>query len=340
MQASQDIQELEPGDLIARSGIRIPHLKLIVALDDHGQISSAAAHLNMSQPAASRMLTEIESILDAPLCERLPRGIELTPYGAAFASRARSILTELKEAEREIRDLRSGAGGSVSIGAVTAPAAQIIIPAIRSVRRQFPRIHINLQVETSTELARDLMASRIDFMLARIPDDMNPRLFETREALVERACLVVRRGHPLAGRASVELRELLDYEWVMQPPGSLLNRTVERLFLDEAIPLPEGAVSTSSLLMTMLMVQESDAIAPMALDVAAPFFRDKGPRALVTLPIERPFNVQPYSLITLRGRKLSPAARTVFDAVSDEVERFRAALSSAPAQNQRIQVAQ
>ncbi len=69
--------ELEPGDLIARSGIRIPHLKLIVALDDHGQISSAATHLNMSQPAASRMLTEIESILDAPLCDRLPRGIEL-----------------------------------------------------------------------------------------------------------------------------------------------------------------------------------------------------------------------------------------------------------------------
>ncbi len=143
------------------------------------------------------------------------------------------------------------------------------------------------------------------------------------------------------GGASVKLRELLDYEWVMQPPGSLLNRTVERLFLDEAIPLPEARFPRHRCLMTMLMVQESDAIAPMALDVAAPFIRDKGPRALVTLPIERPFNVQPYSLITLRGRKLSPAAPgPFFDAVWSEVERSRAALSSAPAQNQRIQFAQ
>ena len=310
-------------DLLARGGIRIPHLKLIVALDDYGQISAAASVLNFSQPAASRMLSEIESILEAPLYERLSRGVALTQFGKAFAGRARTILLELREAARELSDLRSGAGGTVFLGAVTAPAVQIIIPAVRQVRVDFPRIQINLQVETSTELAKDLVASRIDFMLARIPDDMNMRLFDAREVGVERACLVVRRQHPLAARKEVRISHLVDFEWVMQPPGSLLNRTVERLFLSASVPLPDRIVSTSSLLMTMMMVQETDAIAPIAYEVAAPFVEGHGDKSLVILPLAEEINVQPFSLITLRGRQLSPAAQTMFQAVSAEIDRLK-----------------
>jgi DNA-binding transcriptional LysR family regulator len=248
--------------------------------------------------------------------------VALTPIGKAFAGRARTILIELREAARELSDLRSGAGGSVFIGAVTAPAVQIIIPAVRRVRQDFPRIQINLQVETSTELAKDLVASRIDFMLARIPDDMNMRLFDAREVGFERACLVVRRKHPLASKSSVTISDLIDFEWVMQPPGSLLNRTVERLFLAAGIPLPDRIVSTSSLLMTMMMVQESDAIAPIAYEVAAPFVDGHGDKSLVILPLQEDINVQPFSLITLRGRQLSPAAQTMFQAVSREIDRL------------------
>jgi DNA-binding transcriptional LysR family regulator len=127
-------------DQLARTGIRIPHLKLMVSLDDYGQISAAASVLNMSQPAASRMLSDMETILEAPLYERLPRGIALTPYGKAFARRSRTILLELREASREISDLKNGTGGSVFLGAVTAPAVQIVIPAIRQVRERFPRV--------------------------------------------------------------------------------------------------------------------------------------------------------------------------------------------------------
>jgi DNA-binding transcriptional LysR family regulator len=140
---------------------------------------------------------------------------------------------------------------------------------------------------------------------------------------VERACLVVRRQHPLASRREVAIADLIEFEWVMQPPGSLLNRTVERLFLSAGVPLPDKIVSTSSLLMTMMMVQETDAIAPIAYEVAAPFVDGHGVKSLVILPLEEQINVQPFSLITLRGRQLSPAARTMFQAVSNEIDRLK-----------------
>ncbi len=223
-------------------------MRMIVALEDSGQISAAAHVLNISQPAASRMIAEMEDILGVPLCRRLPRGVELTPFGAALARRARTMLLELREVDREISDLKSGKGGAVFLGAVTAPAIGLAVPAIRRIRKNFPRIEISVQVDTSGVLARELLASRHDFIIARIPDDLNPRLFDARVIGIEKACLIVRRGHPLADGRTVELEQLTNYDWVFQPGGSLLRRTIETIFMSRNVPLPDRILNTTSLL--------------------------------------------------------------------------------------------
>ncbi|MFX4493773.1 hypothetical protein ABTA45_19965, partial [Acinetobacter baumannii] len=79
------------------------------------------------------MLTEMETILKAQLCERISRGVALTAFGRAFARRARTILLELREVDRELSALKSGTGGSVFLGAVTAPAISLAVPAIQQV---------------------------------------------------------------------------------------------------------------------------------------------------------------------------------------------------------------
>ena len=311
---------IESGGNLLKSGLKLSHMRVIVALHDHGQISAAAQVLNVSQPAVSRMIADMESILGVSLCNRLPRGVELTPYGLALARRARAILLELREVDREISDLRTGKGGAVFLGAVTAPAIELAVPAIRKVRRDFPRIEISVQVETSGVLARELLASRHDFIIARIPDDLNPRLFETRVIGIEKACLIVRRGPPLADGRTVETEQLSGYDWVFQPGGSLLRRTIERIFMNYNAPLPDRILNTTSLLLTLVMVAQSDAIAPVALDVAK-FInaRDGLAGAIEILPIPFEIDVQPYSLIMARNRALSPASKILYDHILREV---------------------
>ncbi|MEQ1953138.1 LysR family transcriptional regulator [Mesorhizobium sp. CN2-181] len=307
-------------DTLLRSGLKLAHMRMIVALDDHGQVSAAAQMLGMSQPAASRMISEMEGILKVALCERLSRGVGLTPYGQVLARRARAILLELREVDREISDLRLGKGGSVFLGAVTAPAIELAVPAIRKMREKNPRLEVNIQVETSAVLARELLASRHDFIIARIPDDLNPRLFESREIGVERACLIVRRGHPLAGCGMVPAERLADYDWVFQPAGSLLRRTMERIFLSRNVPLPERMLSTGSLLLTLVMVAQSDAIAPVSVEVARFIGGENGlAGAIDTLPVEFEIDVQPYSLIKMRNRELSPAAASLYRYIIGEI---------------------
>ncbi|MBY5626183.1 LysR family transcriptional regulator [Rhizobium leguminosarum] len=306
-------------DSLLRAGLKLNHLRMIVAIEDSGQISAAADVLNISQPAASRMLSEMESITKTSLYERVARGVVLTTFGAALARRARKILLELREASREIGELKSGKGGSVFIGAVTAPAMSLVVPAINKVRKAYPGIEINIQVETSNVLARELLAARHDFIIGRIPDDLNPRLFEVTEIGIERACLIVRSSHPLMKQKTSSLADVKDYDWVFQPPGTLLRRTIEDLFLSRGVALPENIVNTSSLLLTCAIICETDAIAPVAVDVAQ-FLASQGSNAsdVRMLPIDFDINVKPYSMITARERALPPSARLLYDIILEE----------------------
>ncbi|ESW70353.1 LysR family transcriptional regulator [Mesorhizobium sp. M0761] len=314
------------GETLLRSGLSLRHMRMIAALDDHGRVSAAAQVMNISQPAASRMISEMEAVLEVKLCERLPRGITLTPYGKALARRARSILLEMREADREISELKAGKGGSVFLGAVTAPAIELAVPAIREIRRLYPRIEITMQVETSNVLARELIATRHDFIIARVPEDLNPRLFESRVIGVEKACLIVRRGHPLSnghplnnGKA-VRLEDTAAFDWVFQSGGSPLRQAMESNFLNRNIALPDRILNTSSLLLTLVMVAQSDAIAPVSIQVAKFIQNPDGlAGAIDVVQTEFDIEVRPYSLITVKNRVLSPAAKMLHDFILREV---------------------
>ena len=319
---------------LLRGGLKLGHMRMIVALGEHAKVSAAAHVLNISQPAASRMIAEMEDILGVELCQRLPRGIALTPAGQALARRARTVLLEMREADREIADLKSGKGGSVFLGSVTAPAIELAVPAIRRIRERHPRLEINIQVETSNVLARELLASRHDFIIARIPDDLNPRLFESKVIGIEKACLIVRRGHPLLGRAHVPLESLAAFDWVFQPAGTLLRRTIESIFISRNAALPERILNTTSLLLTMVMVAQSDAIASVSVEVANFIRSDQGlAGAIEILPVDFEIVVQPYSLITAKNRLLSPAAQMLYREIEESIGGGRSAAGGVSAAN-------
>jgi DNA-binding transcriptional LysR family regulator len=314
-----DVEETAPGGgATPTNRLKLSHLRMIVALEEHEMVSAAAAATNISQPAASRMIAEMETLLNAPLCERLARGVRLTPLGQSLARHARSVLLQLAQAEREISDLRDGRAGSAALGAVTGPAIDLAAPAVAKLRALRPQIELTIKIDASNVLARDLLAARLDFIIARVPDDLNPRLFNCFTIGVEEACLIVRRGHPLTGRGPVSVKELAGHEWVIQPRGTPLRRTIETMFLAENVPMPERLSNTTSLLLTMIMVAKSNAIAPISVEAAKFMAQFPGGGPVEILPTQQLIVVQPYSLIAVRNRALSPAAQSVYEFIREE----------------------
>ncbi|QDL94045.1 LysR family transcriptional regulator (plasmid) [Paroceanicella profunda] len=303
-------------DRLVRRGMRLPHLRLMAALESTGQISAAATALAMSQPAASRLCAEMEEMTGVTLYRRTGRGVELTVYGQRLARRARTILRELDEADREITELRSGLSGRVRIGAVTGAAIELLLPAIRQARVNYPGIDISVEVGTSDELCGILDSGRIDFFLGRIPATRELRRYGAEFLAEEPVSLVVRPGHPLLRQNPVRLEDCVRYDWVMQPEGTLLRRTVEDRLQQLAVALPAKVLSTSSLLLTLITISQTNAITPVARSVAD-FFgasAEFGAR-LEALPLAQVITISPYSIVSLPGQSLSPASQIIHDLV-------------------------
>ena len=303
-----------PQNLLTR-GMKLSHLQIMAAFAETGQIGRAAALLGIAQPAASRLMSEIEAMLGVPVRARAGRGVVLTEAGRTLADRAARVMQELAEAAREVGEIASGGVGRVRIGAVTAPALDIVLPALRRARLTHPGIACEVEVAASDILCAQLAAGALDFAIGRVPATVERGLFEAREIAPEPVALVVRRGHPLALSTPVRAVDLLAYDWVMPGADSPLAQAVLTRLSALGLPRPGLHLSTSSFLLTLAVLRQGDVVAPMARAVAAQFAT--GPDApFVQIGPDLQISVAPYSLLTRKGARLTAAAETVLSLIS------------------------
>ncbi|WP_181409857.1 LysR family transcriptional regulator [Martelella alba] len=307
-------------DEFIRRGLRFSQLRLISILERSGQISAAAAQLGMTQSAASRLLGELEHTVGAKLYDRHGRGVVLTEIGYAIAQRAVVILHQLDESHREIAQMAAGARGSVRMGAVTGPSLEIVMPVIRELRRDYPEIELTVQVDTSDKLSEALFSYNLDFYLGRLPEDMDAKTVTMRPIGFEPVSLMARLDHPLASADTLSIGDCLDYDWVLQPAGSPLRRSIEVHLLAHGLMLPKHILVTTSALLTLAIISETDAISPVARPVAAFFQKDGilGGR-VCQLPLKEEINVSPYSLIQRADGSPSPPVWRVLTLIEKQL---------------------
>jgi DNA-binding transcriptional LysR family regulator len=299
-------------DLLAR-GLKLSHLRILAALARTGQIGLAAADLGITQPAASRLLAEVEGLTGHPVHRRDGRGVALTEAGARLATRAARSLAELTDAGRDLSESAEGRHGHVALGAVTGPALDLVLPALRAARLALPRVSVEVEVGPSDLLADLLLSARLDFTLARVPPGRDPALFDLRPVGPEPVSLVTRAGHALTGRTDLRPEDLLAYDWVMPGPDAILTRSVRTRLSALGLPDPAGRLSTSSFLLTLALIRQSNAIAPLATAVARRFAEPGSPYAV--LPLDLAITVAPFGLLTRAGAALPPAACRLRDLI-------------------------
>lgn len=288
-------------------GLKLSHLRLLAALAETGQIGLAADRLQIAQPAASRLLAEIERIIATPVHIRTGRGIALSPIGTSLALRAQRVQTELRDAAREISEMTSGQTGHIRLGAVTGPAIDRVLPVLQAARRTAPDLTVEVIVAPSDVLGEQLLAGKLDFAIGRLPQDQTRALFDMVPIATEHVSLVVRRDHPLAQRSPLKPADLMAFDWLMPPRASILTRAVLARLRAHGLPEPQQHLSTASFLLIFALLQQSNAIAPLARAVAQTYVA--GPDAgYVLLNIDLGIEVEAFGLLTRAGAILPPAA--------------------------------
>lgn len=288
------------------------HLRLLAEMDQTGALGLAAARIGIAQPAASRLLADMEAILGLSLHERQGRGLKLTAAGLTLARRAARIEIELADAARDLAEAATGRAGVVRVGAVTGPALSLVMPTLITLQSDLPDFRAEVTVATSVTLCELLREGRLDFAIARLSPGESQ--LEAHVLAVEPLSLVVRRGHPLLVRPILSLDDLLEFDWVMGDDETLLTQTVVSRLAELALPLPKRRISTSSFLFTLALLNQTDAIAPLATPVVDSFAGNPSV-PFISLPIDLGLSVAPFSLVTRIGAQMTPTAQRLVDAV-------------------------
>ncbi len=187
--------------------LELYQLRYFKTIAETEHFTRAAEVLHVAQPSLSKAISNLEAELGVQLFDRGKRSVYLNDYGRAFLRRVEHILTELEEAELELKDMAEGACGDIYL----ASCAIFNAPSrIHSYNKDFflahPKIGLHMYVTNSNQIEELLRRRKIDFGFATTapehPDIAGTALFSYRLGLV------VSREHPLADQGSVWLSEL------------------------------------------------------------------------------------------------------------------------------------
>jgi LysR family transcriptional regulator, regulator for bpeEF and oprC len=138
---------------------KLKSLLIFIRSAQHRSFSEAARQLSMSPSAVSRAVSRLEADLGSRLFQRTTRSLTLTEEGAKFYGRCQQILTELEEAEAEIKQAQSSPTGTLRLNFSIALGKKYIAPKLPDFVAQYP--DLKLEVFLSDRLT-DLVESGID----------------------------------------------------------------------------------------------------------------------------------------------------------------------------------
>ncbi|SAK78707.1 LysR family transcriptional regulator [Caballeronia ptereochthonis] len=294
------------------SRLKTRQLLLVVALAEEGNIHRAAAALNMTQPAASKTLRELEEALGVTLFDREPRGVRPTLYGDAIIRHARAVLGSLDQAQEELIALKSGRLGHVSIGAITSPGVRLLPAAVAAVKRLHADIRISVEIDTSNVLLERLAQDKLDIVIGRLSAEHDKVQLRYEPLAEEPAHAVVRADHPLLKKKSLALNDVQQAAWLVPPAGSVLRHRFDLMFQRASLAPPSNVVETAAILFVTQLLEQSDMIAVLAEDVAR-YYARHGIVAMLPLPMD--CRMDDFGIVTRADRLFTPATEVMVDAL-------------------------
>jgi DNA-binding transcriptional LysR family regulator len=285
-------------------------LRQAQALAEHGSFTLAAEALNIAQPSLSRGIKELEARVGLPLFNRSRSGHEPTDFGRVFLQHAAELLAGAGDLEREVALVKGLQTGEVAVG-LGPYAAEVLAPASAArFASTYPAVRLRIMMDDPAVLARFLRTRNVELVVAEATIVESDDDFEIIERLAPLAAyVVVRAGHPLAGKVRVSVTDVLDYPFaqvVMLPPRVLkpilaARRSAGGLRATPAPPFP--AIECPTLLMATKIISSSNAFTLATLGMV----RAELERGEVVPVLHEPWMRTEWSIMRLRKRTMSPA---------------------------------
>ncbi|AHJ73832.1 LysR substrate-binding domain-containing protein [Kosakonia sacchari] len=291
--------------------IRLRHLHTFVAVAQQGTLGRAAETLNLSQPALSKTLNELEQLTGKRLFERGRMGAQLTLVGEQFLTHAVRVLDAVNIAGQSLSHKTELKNDLIRIGALPTAALGILPAVIGQLHKQQPDITIQVATANNPMILAGLKSGELDLGIGRMsdPDLMSGLSYEL--LFLESLKLVVRPRHPLL-QTTVTLSKVLEWPVVVLPEGTVPRQNTEDLLASQNCTLPSGCLETLSASLSRQLTVEYDYVWFVPSGAVKDDLRLG---SLVALPIAPPGIGDPIGIITRVDSPLPPAAHALIAAI-------------------------
>ncbi|WP_254054192.1 LysR substrate-binding domain-containing protein, partial [Klebsiella pneumoniae] len=290
--------------------IRLRHLHTFVAVAQQGTLGRAAETLNLSQPALSKTLNELEQLTGTRLFERGRLGAQLTLVGEQFLTHAVKVLDALNSAGQALNRKEGLNNDIVRIGALPTAALGILPTVIGQFHKQQKDITLQVATMNNTMLLAGLKSGEIDIGIGRMSDPELMSGLHYELLFLESLKLVVRPGHPLL-QETVTLSRVMEWPVVVSPKGTVPRQNAEALLQSQGCKMPAGCIETLSASLSRQLTVDFDYV----WFVPSGAVKDDLRRGVLTaLPIATQGAGEPIGILTRVDATLTPGTQRRFGA--------------------------
>ncbi|HCB0889948.1 TPA: LysR family transcriptional regulator [Klebsiella pneumoniae] len=291
--------------------IRLRHLHTFVAVAQQGTLGRAAEKLNLSQPALSKTLNELEQLTGTRLFERGRLGAQLTLVGEQFLTHAVKVLDALNSAGQALNRKEGLNNDIVRIGALPTAALGILPTVIGQFHKQQKDITLQVATMNNTMLLAGLKSGEIDIGIGRMSDPELMSGLHYELLFLESLKLVVRPGHPLL-QETVTLSRVMEWPVVVSPKGTVPRQNAEALLQSQGCKMPAGCIETLSASLSRQLTVDFDYV----WFVPSGAVKDDLRRGVLTaLPIATQGAGEPIGILTRVDATLTPGTQTLLSAI-------------------------
>ena len=203
---------------MASINYRLDDLRALLALQATGSFVRAAHQMNITQPAFSRRIAQLEAAVGGALVERTTRKVTMTPLGSGLVRRASPLLSQLDDTLLEIGRCARGESGRVTLACLTTVAHALLPQVLKLFRRRYPQVRLQLLDDTGQRVAQAVLSGEAEFgvgVLSGLPGGLYA------EAVAEDPYVIAfAPGHPLQALAEVPWQSLQSYRVIALRPTS------------------------------------------------------------------------------------------------------------------------
>lgn len=229
--------------------------RIFYTVANNGNITAAAKELNISQPAISKSIKNLEEQLGGTLFIRTKRGVILTSEGKEFYNYIKKAIEYITSAENKFTDLINLETGCIRIGISTTLTKEFLLPYLEKFHKLYPNIDIMINTNISSELLTKLRNGLIDIVILNLNNKKYDDDIEIIKCKEINDCFVINKDYLNLNNLNLSIKDLNNYPLILQTKESNTRDFIDNFAKEHNVIFkPNMELASYTLVVTLVKI--------------------------------------------------------------------------------------